>query len=389
MTLTLDLRTLCIVTSCICLSYGIGLALFNRAHIKHHNLMTFVLALMLVGSSTGLIALRGLLPDFVSIVIANVMISAGFSCFLHGYSKFRKIHNRFAQISLSLLIPLALSFVYFTYVAPSLSTRIVVVAAFMSLTLYMTAYNVRKGLASDSPVPVNIIAASFSIIGTIELIRAIYFSIWPEDQYFNASDASLFVLQMSYLFGTLNIAITTFGLVWLINERLISSLQEMSFKDNLTGFFNRHGLEQQLPQLVHTSQESQQPLSALMLDIDHFKLINDTYGHLEGDNILKRCAEEIQSLLPTEHLAFRYGGEEFLVILKSCNLSQAQKLAETIRQTIEAKQLAMLSGRSLTLSIGLTDLHPEDHIDNLIKRADQALYLAKSQGRNQVVANAM
>jgi len=79
MTLTLDLRTLCIVTSCICLSYGIGLALFNRAHIKHHNLMTFVLALMLVGSSTGLIALRGLLPDFVSIVIANVMISAGFS----------------------------------------------------------------------------------------------------------------------------------------------------------------------------------------------------------------------------------------------------------------------------------------------------------------------
>ncbi|HAS6348631.1 TPA: diguanylate cyclase [Vibrio vulnificus] len=385
MAFTLDLRTLCIITSCICLSYGAGLALFSRAHIKQYNLLTFVLALLLVGSSTILVALREFIPDFVSIMVANVLMSAGFSCFLYGYSQFRKSTNRFAQFSFFLLFPLTLGFAYFTYVEPSISARIVVIATFLSLTLYMTAYNVWKGAASDSRLPVNIIVASFSIVGTTELIRASYFFIWPEEDYFNGSNASIFVLQMSYLFGTLNIAITTFGLVWLINERLISSLQEMSLTDNLTGFFNRHGLEQQLPQLVHTSQKSQQPLSVLMLDIDHFKLINDTYGHLEGDNILKRCAEEIQSLLPTEHLAFRYGGEEFLVVLNNYDLLQAQRLAEVIRQAIELKKLTTLSGRGLTLSIGLTELLPRDGIDDLIKRADQALYTAKSQGRNLVV----
>ncbi|WP_413765759.1 diguanylate cyclase, partial [Vibrio vulnificus] len=81
---------------------------------------------------------------------------------------------------------------------------------------------------------------------------------------------------------------TAFSLVWLINERLLTSLQEMSLKDNLTGCFNRHGLEQKLPALISSAQHRQQPLIAMMCDIDHFKLVNDTYGHQEGDIILQR-----------------------------------------------------------------------------------------------------
>ncbi|PWY29804.1 GGDEF domain-containing protein [Vibrio vulnificus] len=387
MTFVLDLRTLCVITAAICLSYGVGLALFNRAHIKRHNLMTFVCALTLIGMATALIGLRGVVSDFFSIVAANVMLYTGFSFFLYGFSQFRQINNRFSALSFALIVPLTLSFIYFTYLAPSLNTRLIIISSFLSLTLYMTAYNVHRGSANDTRLPVNVIVTSFCIVGTIELIRAINFILVPEDRFFNASQPSIYILQLSYLLGTLNVTITAFSLVWLINERLLTSLQEMSLKDNLTGFFNRHGLEQKLPAMISSAQHRQQPLIAMMCDIDHFKLVNDTYGHQEGDIILQRCAEAIRAQLPQQHLAFRYGGEEFLIILSQYELVRAKQLAETIRMTIEQSQFVQLPERHLTMSFGLTELSTLDNVESMVKRADQALYLAKSQGRNQVVVH--
>lgn len=381
----LDLRTLCIITSCICLSYGIGLALFNRAHIKRYNLLVFVAALLLVGAGAGLIALRGAATDFMSIIIANILIGWGFSCFLFGFSKFRQSNTGLAHLSGILLIPMTIGMAYFYYIEPSISARIVVIASFLAFTLFTTAYNVHRGLAKDSRLPVNVIVASFALFGTVELVRAIYFLLRPEEQFFSASDAAIFVLQLSYLFGTLNVAVTTFGLVWLINERLLETLKEMSFKDNLTDFFNRHALEQKLPLDIQSHLAQNKPLFALMLDIDYFKSINDTYGHQEGDAILQRCAQMFKSYLPNDHLAFRYGGEEFLVILYDCNLDSTIQTAENIRKSLELAQIAKVAGRSLTVSIGLAEMKPNDSVESLIKRADKALYQAKSQGRNQVV----
>ena len=157
--------------------------------------------------------------------------------------------------------------------------------------------------------------------------------------------------------------------------------------DALTGSGNRIGLDAALHREIDIAKRDEIPLSVVMIDFDHFKRINDDYGHPCGDMVLKRAVKEIQQTIRKTDLLFRYGGEEFLLMLHKTGPEQAVFLAEKIRQKIETLQLEY-DGQEFTAttSLGVASFDTDDTSSSLIARADRALYVAKNEGRNRVCA---
>jgi diguanylate cyclase (GGDEF)-like protein/PAS domain S-box-containing protein len=175
----------------------------------------------------------------------------------------------------------------------------------------------------------------------------------------------------------------------LSNLKLREKLRQQAIRDPLTGLFNKRYLQETLEREVERAKRSEQPLGVLMLDLDHFKRFNDTYGHEAGDELLRSFGRLVKSIIRVEDIACRYGGEEFTLIMPECPLNSLLERAEEIRQAVERIQVnkggEMLG--LLTVSIGAA-VFPDQgaHGEVLLQMADSALYQAKKAGRNRVVA---
>jgi len=160
-------------------------------------------------------------------------------------------------------------------------------------------------------------------------------------------------------------------------------LAKMAMHDQLTGLYNRHYLLETANHKVARALRHQYPLSLIMIDVDHFKQVNDIHGHPVGDVVLQAVAKSINKLNRSEDIVARFGGEELVVLLDQANVSMAENKAQKIRKMIEALKPSDIS---VTVSIGVAELHPgKDSFADLLKRADVAVYHAKEQGRNCVV----
>lgn len=178
-------------------------------------------------------------------------------------------------------------------------------------------------------------------------------------------------------------------------DRLRHSLQlslEMAITDQLTGLFNRRYMSRHLGTLISSAQTTGKPVSFLILDIDYFKHINDTYGHDVGDEVLREFSGRISANVRGIDLACRYGGEEFVVVMPDTDLTFAYMVAERLRQAVAdiPFTIGVAPGQlSVTISVGVTSTEGAgDTAEALLRRADQALYRAKRDGRNRVVADA-
>ena len=154
--------------------------------------------------------------------------------------------------------------------------------------------------------------------------------------------------------------------------------------DPLTGVNNRSAMDVVLKREVDLAHRRTSPLAVILLDVDFFKQVNDTYGHPAGDLCLQALAQCVQDSIRGSDMLFRVGGEEFLVLLSQTDHAGATQLAERIRQHVQALPLTSITGRSLSVSLGVTELTPQDTLQSLYARADQALYKAKQGGRNRV-----
>lgn len=155
--------------------------------------------------------------------------------------------------------------------------------------------------------------------------------------------------------------------------------------DPLTGLSNRGAMAITLNREIDRSRRLQQDMSVLMIDIDHFKQLNDRYGHLAGDDVLRNVAKALEDCVRGCDACFRFGGEEFLVLLSNSNLPLARQVAERIRQTIQSVCRSPDPNRPITVSVGLAHYENENDWPELVARADKALYQAKAAGRNRVV----
>jgi two-component system, cell cycle response regulator len=177
-------------------------------------------------------------------------------------------------------------------------------------------------------------------------------------------------------------------------DRLRQSVQqsiEMALYDALTGLSNRRSLERRLPSMIETARQRGAALTMMILDIDHFKRVNDTYGHHVGDLVLKGFAAQLQEIVRSGDLLCRLGGEEFIVAMPGVDAAQAARIAERARRTTEGREFATdraAGAVSITVSIGLAEWRETWDSAELYRRADRALYLSKSAGRNRVTQDA-
>jgi diguanylate cyclase (GGDEF)-like protein/PAS domain S-box-containing protein len=169
--------------------------------------------------------------------------------------------------------------------------------------------------------------------------------------------------------------ITDFKRIEAEREELLGKVQDMATHDSLTGLPNRRALEELLPREMARARRSQSSLCVAIIDIDHFKVYNDTHGHLAGDGVLRESAIAWDSALRAEDEIVRFGGEEFLVLLPDTEMAQAWEVIERLREA---------TPRGQTCSAGLAEWDFVESADDLLSRADKALYLAKAGGRNQL-----
>jgi diguanylate cyclase (GGDEF)-like protein len=193
------------------------------------------------------------------------------------------------------------------------------------------------------------------------------------------------VQQLAFLSIIAMIIFIGFAITWMLTGRLVATIYDSSLKDELTRLYNRRALEEFAPKEVARAQRFEHSLSVLLIDIDKFKQINDVYGHQAGDHVLRTIGRILRIETRKNDFSFRYGGEEFLVLLPETNKNQAKVVAEKLRNVIERTTMLPSNREFCTASFGVSELLANEHWERLIERADRALYDAKNQGRNRVV----
>src|SRR5437762_3188439 len=194
-------------------------------------------------------------------------------------------------------------------------------------------------------------------------------------------------MRITVRFGvSLAMTIVIINIFQSIIRELQGRLVVLAITDPLTGAFNRRQMDSRLAEAIQIARRSGRPVSVLLIDIDHFKRVNDERGHEAGDDVLKGLVALVKERSRQIDLMFRMGGEEFVVLLPATGEAEAAILAEELRASIASAPL--LAGRPVTVSIGVSELRGDDDRESWIKRADAALYAAKNGGRNRVARSA-
>lgn len=212
------------------------------------------------------------------------------------------------------------------------------------------------------------IASIYNIIGVTLLFPALY--------------TEMPTTEMMSVFTTITM-LCIFGYIFSLHtSNHQSKLTQLAARDALTGAWNRRTLDESLLQKISSKKRNNHQSSLLILDLDHFKKINDTYGHSVGDDILKKVADLIRSSIRITDKFYRYGGEEFVIVADSTDLEAASVLAESIRSRVEHSRI--FSKEKITISLGIASINQADSAESWLNLADEALYAAKNQGRNMV-----
>ena len=205
----------------------------------------------------------------------------------------------------------------------------------------------------------------------------------PEDRFISIQTAEAVPMLWFYLVLTISINVLAIGNAL---SRLIQKIRLLADKDVLTGLWNRRSAEHSLMQLHHKWQRGGEGFAVVLLDLDHFKQINDNFGHQAGDAALRQAALLMKSTLRESDILCRFGGEEFLVILPGVSIKQAHQVAEKLRLCLASRALRWDDQDiPLSASFGFAAISPGLNISQLLCAADQAMYQAKAQGRNRVV----
>jgi len=210
-------------------------------------------------------------------------------------------------------------------------------------------------------------AAIFNLISMLILFPALY--------------PALKSSEVILIYATLTM-LSLFGYTFtLISFQQHVELAKLAAKDGLTGVWNRRSLDDDISLIISKHQRKPIKASLIIMDLDHFKNINDTYGHGVGDEILIKIAALLRSIVRTSDQIYRYGGEEFILIAEDADINDAAILAETIRSRVEKSRL--FEKQSVTISLGVAELSQATSAQSWLDLADEALYRAKNAGRNQ------
>lgn len=222
-----------------------------------------------------------------------------------------------------------------------------------------------------------------AIIGTAFFYSVLKFTTYLFDYDSTSTIETVVLILGSFVNGAI---LFTVGYLRLRYNKVLKQMQKLIIVDSLTGLYNRRYFDLYMEKTIPFSQNTKSPLTLIMLDIDHFKMVNDKYGHLCGDEALKYISNIIRMSVRNSDAYVRFGGEEFVIILPHTNLDFGKKIAERIRQAVERSDFSYNNEHiHITISLGVS-LYNGEKVQGFIDKADKALYIAKENGRNQVVA---
>jgi diguanylate cyclase (GGDEF)-like protein len=334
----------------------------------------------------GLVPILGLLwrehlPEVLGVLMVQAGMSLGAFLYFWGCSVYtgrRLLSLPRAIIFMGALLLLNL---YFTVVQPHLQMRFALGGVGNGIFFLLTARTLAQGGYQRVPMRY-LVAAVAGAHGVFLLLRPLLFGIGAVQA--NASLAAQIphLIMLEFLIALLFMA---FGTLMLANEFTTNELRQLAEIDSLTSIFNRRAFFTLLNKALHQSQRTGMGLAVLVVDLDHFKSINDTYGHQGGDEVLRHFVQTATQCLRQQDVMGRLGGEEFAIFLPGVDAKGAQVVAERLRAAVASRPAALQQGsHALTISLGLTLCVPGDTPDTALHRADQAMYQAKERGRNRV-----
>lgn len=323
-----------------------------------------------------LFSLRGQIPDFLSVILGNTALSASHSFFLAAIGQFQ-------QRRLSHLLlwgpPLLLALV-FCFLMDNIGARIIVGCSIFITQLLLILFSLLNRHYQVGGRGKYLLSGGLCLMICVLAIRILSVAFAPDSISSMLRDTAVQILTFMGTFITL--ILISNGFVLMIKERADERVRLMAMKDRLTGAWNRIRLEESAQQEIARLERYGHPVSLIMVDLDHFKQINDQFGHATGDVVLREFCAVAQGCIRNTDVLARWGGEEFLILLPNSGFASAAPLAERIRAAVERHDFG--NKLRVTVSMGVAVCQSTDTWESLLDRADKALYRAKTTGRNRV-----
>ena len=342
-----------------------------------HGLLHWSIASVLCCISTALFAARGFIPDLISSAGSNMILLTGATLFYWGSQRFHDMapSYRFWGAVLAAFAPV---FAWFISADPRYEVRVVLFAALMTWILLTHArllLTVGRTNVFTRPT------------GYLLMLQCGFLLLRMADALQGNGVAGLLDpsgAQITYLVAyTFTFLLLALGLVLMAAERMRIEFEHLATHDSLTSALTRRHMDEACRMEIERSRRTGRSTALLMMDLDHFKAVNDTYGHQAGDQVLVNFVIKVNALLrPSDQLG-RFGGEEFMLLLPETSLEDAVQVAQRIRAVCAEPA----HGSTCTVSIGVASTQDGHHtLDDLLARADAAMYQAKDNGRNRVEA---
>jgi diguanylate cyclase (GGDEF)-like protein len=328
---------------------------------------------------------RDWFPEVVAVAISQGSVSlAAYLCLMASrmYMGRRPFSHWYAVVGIGALM---VASVYFTVVQPHLGMRFVFVGLGAGICFLLTARTMADGGVRRVPARY-LFALVAGLHGLFLLLRPALFKLAPVAPG-GLPDAGLVALvsQFVLLEAIVAVVLLGFGALMLANEFITSELRHLAEMDPLTNVFNRRAFLTLLDKAISAAQRTGTAVPVLVMDLDHFKNINDTWGHRAGDDVLRHFVMLAHRCLRKEDVMGRLGGEEFAIFLPNASAAGALAVAERLRALVEAQPVATgPQSIPLTVSVGVTLCAHGDAAGAALQRADEAMYLAKERGRNRV-----
>ncbi len=397
-----DLRTIAIAVAMSNIVFFFSAWFLFRITPEEKSLRDWTTAAGAATIGSSFMGLRGLAPDFLVIVVGNSVSFVALALVLTASRSLLGVRapRRWIPIVLGLLV---VSSVYFTYVDPNLAIRIVVIS-FVATAIYAAVSWVYFRHGADLPRALTVVTSLLCLIAAVaSAYRGLRAGQLAADPGFVnttliTGDASigllipfLFALTTSSWFAIMLALVISYKTqLRLTQERdlvqaMNKDLRVLSTTDGLTGLVNRGHCDAVLYAVVSAAHSRGEQLAVALIDLDHFKRVNDTYGHEAGDDVLREAAQAINFAVRSQDTIGRWGGEEFLAILPGAGETESLAIAERIRAEISEREHDV--DVQVTASVGVASLQPSDSAESLVRRADDALYAAKHAGRDRVCAS--
>ena len=382
--MTLDVRSVMVVGVLLSALTVLLLAQVARefpAERRRH-LRLWTVGLLLQPMAWALLAARGHLPELVSIGFGNGLLLLGFAEMCRAVRGFQGLPER-APLWWGVVGVAVLAHTLLATAWPHYSARVLVNSVTAMVVLGGIAFALAPALRRGGFSAARL-TGGFAALGVAT-------AVWRFSEHALAPRAAGSLLEAGpsdlavFLYACVGVTFLSLGFVLMHTERAYQDLRRLAAIDPLTGVLGRSGLVEQGQRLFAEMRRHQRPLSALLIDLDHFKAVNDSLGHEAGDRLLRHLVERARLVLRGGDVLARLGGDEFVALLPGTEALGARVVAERLRQALDAAHL-VVRGADLPapLSIGVAQAREDDGLESLLERADQAMYRAKRAGRDRV-----